>query len=59
MLEFNGDFWHGNPSKYSRSTINPVSKLMMGELYDKTLEKRAYLENLGYTYRSIWESEFD
>ena len=59
MLEFNGDFWHGNPSKYSRSTINPVSKLTMGELYDKTLEKRTYLENLGYTYRSIWESEFD
>lgn len=59
VLEFHGDFWHGNPSKFSRSTVNPVNQLTMGELYDKTLEKRRYLEGLGYTYMSIWESEFD
>lgn len=59
VLEFHGDFWHGNPVKYSRSTNNPVNQMTMGELHDKTLEKRRYLENLGYIYRCIWESEFD
>ena len=29
------------------------------DLYDKTIEKKRYLENLGYTYQSIWESDFD
>ncbi|XP_053406937.1 uncharacterized protein LOC128559427 [Mercenaria mercenaria] len=34
VLEFHGDFWHGNPAKYSRSTVNPVNQFTMGELYD-------------------------
>ena len=39
--EFHGDFWHGIPSKYLRSMINPVNRLTMGELYDKTLGKKS------------------
>ena len=39
--EFHGDYWHGIPSKYLRSMINPVNKLTMGELYDKTLGKKS------------------
>ncbi|XP_045215064.2 uncharacterized protein LOC123565260 [Mercenaria mercenaria] len=30
VLEFHGDFWHGNPKLYSSSTVNPVNKLTMG-----------------------------
>ena len=59
VMEFHGDFWHGNPSKYSRSTVNPVNQMTMGELFDKTLEKKKYLIDQGYTYVSIWESDFD
>ena len=59
VFEFHGDFWHGNPARYSRSTINPVTQMSMGDLYDKTIEKRKYLEDLGYSYRYIWEADFD
>jgi len=59
VLEFHGDLWHGNPHKYARSTINPVRQITMGDLYDKTLEKKKYLEDHGYTYKCIWESDFD
>ena len=59
VLEFHGDLWHGNPTKYSRSTVNPFNQLTMGELYDKTIEKQRYLESLGYVYRFVWESDFD
>jgi hypothetical protein len=59
VLEFHGDFWHGNPSMYARTTVNPVNQLTLGELFDKTLQKRRYLESQGYIYRSIWESDFD
>ena len=34
-------FGTGIPSKYLRSMINPVNKLTMGELYDKTLGKKS------------------
>ena len=59
VLEFHGDFWHGNPSKYSKTTVSQVNKLTMGELYEKTLEKKQYIQDQGYTYMSIWESDFD
>ena len=45
--------------RFSQSTVNPVNHQTMGELFDKTLEKKKYLEDQGYTYKSIWESDFD
>lgn len=59
IYEFNGDLFHGNPLKFKRDDINPVSKKTFGELYDKTIEKeKMYIEN-GFNLISIWESEFD
>ena len=31
----------------------------MADLYQRTLEKKHYLESLGFTYISIWKCEFD
>ncbi|MCW4344201.1 MAG: hypothetical protein N0E48_12745 [Candidatus Thiodiazotropha endolucinida] len=58
VMEFQGCFWHGCPSCFSRSTVNQVSKLTMADLYDQTLEKKKYLESEGYTYVCIWECQF-
>lgn len=33
--------------------------MAMGDFYQRTLEKRRYLESFGYTYLHIWESDFD
>ena len=59
VLECHGDFWHGNPTKYARKTMSTVGQISMGELFDHTLEKRKFLENHGYTFRCIWETDFD
>ncbi|WAR10253.1 hypothetical protein MAR_035329, partial [Mya arenaria] len=45
VLEFHGDFWHENPKMYASSTLHPVSKLTMGDLNQKTLDKQKYLED--------------
>lgn len=45
VMEFHGDYWHGNPKCYSAKTLNKV----VGDLYQRTLEKRRYLESLWYT----------
>jgi G:T-mismatch repair DNA endonuclease (very short patch repair protein) len=58
IYEFNGDFWHGNPSKYKKFDINPISGKTFGELYKKTLEKEDNLKKLGYNVISIWESDY-
>ena len=55
VMEFHGDFWHGNPQLYSKSTLNPVTNTTMGDLYMNTLDKQRYLEERGYTYMCIWE----
>jgi hypothetical protein len=59
VLEFHGDFWHGNPDMFSADTINPVNQTTMGELYQRTMKKKKFIEEQGYTYRLMWESEFD
>lgn len=50
MMEFHGDYWHGNPKCYSANIINKVVGMIMGDLYQRTLEKRRYLESSGCTY---------
>ncbi|XP_060588537.1 uncharacterized protein LOC132743952 [Ruditapes philippinarum] len=58
VLEFHGDFWHGCPKCFSKSTINRVNGLSMSELYTNTLDKQKYLESAGYIYECIWECDF-
>lgn len=59
VMEFNGCFWHGCPKCYAGSTVNPVTDCLMSDLYQRTLDKKRYLEENGYKYASKWECEFD
>ncbi|XP_060560804.1 uncharacterized protein LOC132720652 [Ruditapes philippinarum] len=58
VLEFYGNFWHGCPKCFSKSTINQVNGSTMSELYTNTIEKQKYLESEGYVYECIWECDF-
>ena len=58
ILEYHGDFWHGNPDIYNQEELNKVTKTTYGELYQKTLKKQRFCEESGYNYISIWESEW-
>ena len=58
ILEYHGDFWHGNPKIYNPNDVNRVSKKTFGELYDKTVKKRKFCEDAGFNYIEIWESEW-
>jgi phage FluMu protein Com/very-short-patch-repair endonuclease len=58
VYEFNGDFWHGNPSKFDPFKINKMLNKTFDELYRNTIAKENKLLSLGYNVISIWESEF-
>jgi hypothetical protein len=58
ILEFNGDFWHGNPVKFKPEDYNKITHCTYGELYTKTLGKEQILKSAGYNVISIWESDF-
>ena len=57
-LKFHGCSWHGCPACYSRQTFNQVNNMTMSDLYMRTVEKKKYLEENGYTYVEKWECEF-
>ena len=50
IYEFDGDFWHGNPDVYDRHFVNDVNGKTMGELHDKTMEKRKIIHDLRYNF---------
>lgn len=57
VYEFWGDFWHGNPNKYTG--INPVNNIPFAILYEKTLKKKEKIITNGYNLIDIWESAFN
>lgn len=58
VYEFNGDFWHGNPSIFDPKKWNKRCKKSFGELYAATILKQKTLEEYGYRVVCIWESEW-
>jgi hypothetical protein len=59
MFEYDGDFWHGNPSIYNSSAVNPRTGTTFGDLYERTLQKRAVYEKLGYNLTTIWGADWE
>jgi G:T-mismatch repair DNA endonuclease (very short patch repair protein) len=56
VYEFQGDYWHGNPSIYNENDCFhgvPYSKK-----WEKDQRKKQAFEEAGYTFLSIWESDW-
>lgn len=58
VYEFWGDYWHGNPKRFSGADINKHNKISFGELYNLTQIKRQKILSNGYNLTEIWESDF-
>jgi len=58
IYEYQGDFWHGNPTTFNSSDINPIVKKTYGELYDNTLKKKYFCEKEGFVFKQIWEGQW-
>jgi hypothetical protein len=59
IYEFHGDYWHGNPTIYAPTVYNSITKCTMGDLYEKTQEKRRRCIELGYNYVEMWENQWN
>ena len=56
IWEFQGDYFHGNPSKYSSS--DTFHHMKYDEKHVKDAEKKKYYEDCGYIVVCKWESEW-
>ena len=59
VYEFLGDYWHGNPKKYSADKINAHNKKTFGQLYKEWTDRKRLLETFGYKVVYVWWSDFD
>lgn len=58
IIEYHGDFWHCNPSKYSSDYINPRTKLKAIDKWNIDSVKLQYARDRGYEVLVVWESDF-
>jgi hypothetical protein len=58
IYEFLGDYWHGNPSKFSSEKVNFHVNKTFGELYRITFQRLSILKN-NKIVKYIWERDWD
>jgi len=58
VIEFLGDWWHGNPDIYARNKVNTKSKKTIGQLYDETFDRLTDISKKGFNIKYIWENDW-
>jgi len=58
LIEFYGDFWHGNPLKYSADEEHKIKKCKIHEVWNYDKNKITSAQKLGYNVLVIWENEW-
>lgn len=57
-IEFNGDYWHMNPTIYNENDINPSNQLTAEQIWKRDSSKIEKAKRKGITLVVIWESEW-
>ena len=58
IFEFHGTIWHGDIRYHDPDSINPVTNVPYGILYERTMTKEAELRALGYRLVVMWEADY-
>lgn len=58
IVEFNGDYWHCNPSTYSGSFFHPRKKKYAEQIWAEDAERMKVMRQKGYLPITVWESEY-
>lgn len=58
IIEYLGDFWHGNLRYYGANEINPKTSKKHLEAFENTFKRFDTLLEAGYTVAYIWESDY-
>lgn len=58
VIEFNGDYWHMNPSNYSKNDYNSTVHMEAYQIWQKDNIRKNKIEQAGFKLLTIWESEY-
>ncbi|WAR24837.1 hypothetical protein MAR_038506 [Mya arenaria] len=56
-LKFHGCFWYDCPKCFSKTTMNFVNDMHIGDFYAKTTGKRCFIKESGYIYIAMLECD--
>lgn len=60
VFQFHGCYWHGHPCFVNDGVdIHPTRKIPIREIYQETLIKDQYINQLGFTLHTKWECEWN
>lgn len=58
IIEYNGDYWHCNPTKYPKDYYNSKKSKYAWEIWNYDKLKVDLIKSYNYNLEVIWESEF-
>jgi G:T-mismatch repair DNA endonuclease (very short patch repair protein) len=58
LIEFNGDYWHCNPIKYSPDYFNKKKCMLAKDIWEYDKNKLYLAKNNGYACEVIWETDY-
>tara|TARA_R110000803_G_C11917729_1_gene313979 strand:+ start:116 stop:991 length:876 start_codon:yes stop_codon:yes gene_type:complete len=58
LIEYNGDYWHCNPTKYKSDYLNHKKNKTALEIWEYDKNKLYLAEKEGYYCEVIWESDY-
>jgi len=57
IIEYFGDYWHCNPTKYDADYFNQKKQKYAIELWDYDKKKLELIKSFGYNLEVVWESD--
>jgi hypothetical protein len=57
IIEYNGDYWHCNPIKYTEDYFHQVKGMTARELWDYDNKKIDLIKSEGYNLEVVWEND--
>ena len=58
-IEFFGDYWHANPSKYAHDFYNAKQKMTAAQIWERDKQRIKALEEKGIKLLIIWEKDYN
>jgi len=58
VIEYNGDYWHCNPSQFSGSFFHPRKHKHAEQIWAEDAERMRVMQQKGYHTVTVWESEY-
>jgi G:T-mismatch repair DNA endonuclease (very short patch repair protein) len=59
VIEFMGDFWHGNPQCFASCEVNTKTQTTFGKILDDSCVRLRNIAAQGYDVWFVWEKDFE